>query len=154
MGRQLKAHTPPLLPEGAVNITDPDSRLFSEQTDQIVASGTQVLIPPQSRIRETPRPGWDTGRYAFMLVDGVHLGTLENATDRYLDHSSVRSLAPSEAGVPTFSTDDLLTCELQILDGADRRRHTDTAVIGEQHITAALARTLPVLNGDPERSGP
>jgi conjugative relaxase-like TrwC/TraI family protein len=82
------------------------------------------------------------------FTDGVHLGTLENATDRYLDHSSVRSLAPSEAGVPTFSTDDLLTCERQILDGANRRRHTDTAVIGEQHITAALARTLPVLNGD------
>ncbi len=82
------------------------------------------------------------------FTDGVHLGTLENATDRYLAHSSVRSLAPTEAGVPTFSTDDLLTYERQILDGADRRRHTDTAIVGDEHITAALARSEPVLNGD------
>jgi Transposase DDE domain len=34
----------------------------SEQTDQIVAAGTQILIPPQSRTRSTPRPGRNTGR--------------------------------------------------------------------------------------------
>src|SRR6202000_3110977 len=121
--RQLKPYIPPVLPVGAVNITDPDSRLIhdnrmsklqgynaqaavscdgqiiiaaelsarspdfgqlapvfdaalrdlkragvdqrpetvladtgywhSEQTDQIVAAGTRVLIPPQSRMRET-----------------------------------------------------------------------------------------------------
>ena len=138
IGKRPKPHTPPLLPEGMVNLTDPDSRLIhdkrltklqgynaqaavscdgqiilaaeistrspdfghlapvfdaavrdlglagvhqrpqtvladtgywhSEQTDQIVAAGTQVLIPPQSRTRDTTRPGWDTGRYAFMTA--------------------------------------------------------------------------------------
>ena len=123
MGKHPKAHTPPVLPDGTVNVTDPDSRLIhdkrltkvqgynaqaavscdgqiilaaelsarspdfgqlapvldaalrdlrlagvdqrpatvladtgywhSEQSDQIVAAGTQVLIPPQSR---TPAP--------------------------------------------------------------------------------------------------
>ena len=127
MGRQLKPHIAPVLPEGAVNLTDPDSRLIhdkrltklqgynaqaavscdgqiiiaaeisarspdfgqlapvfdaalrdlasagvnqrpqtvladtgywhSEQTDQIVAAGTQVLIPPQSRTRDTITAG-------------------------------------------------------------------------------------------------
>jgi hypothetical protein len=32
-----------------------------EQVNEIVAGGTQVLIPPQSSIRETPRPGWRNG---------------------------------------------------------------------------------------------
>ena len=31
MGKQPKPHTPPLLPEGAVNLTDPDSRLIHDK---------------------------------------------------------------------------------------------------------------------------
>jgi transposase len=159
MGRQLKAHTPPLLPEGVVNITDPDSRLIhdkrltklqgynaqaavscdgqiilaaelsarspdfgqlgpvlkaalrdlasagvherpetvladtgywhSEQTDQIVASGTQVLIPPQSRTRDTIRPGWDTGRYAFMRA------VLDSPAGSTLYHRRAQSIEPT-----------------------------------------------------------
>ncbi len=159
MGRQLKPHTPPVLPEGAVNITDPDSRLIhdkrltkvqgynaqaavscdgqiilaaelsarspdfgqlapvlnaalrdlklagvdqrpetvladtgywhSEQTDQIVAAGTQVLIPPQSRTRETIRPGWDTGRYAFMRA------VLDSPAGSELYHRRAQSIEPT-----------------------------------------------------------
>jgi hypothetical protein len=37
-----------------------------EQTDAIVADGTQVLVAPQSAKRTTPRPGWTDGRYEFM----------------------------------------------------------------------------------------
>ena len=127
VGRQPKPRVLPVLPEGMVNLTDPDSRLVhdkrmsklqgynaqaavscdgqiivaaeistrspdfghldrsltprcaslsasasasgprrcwltagywhSEQTDQIVAAGTQVLIPPQSRTRDDPAAG-------------------------------------------------------------------------------------------------
>jgi transposase len=159
MGRELKAHIPPLLPEGAVNITDPDSRLIhdkrltklqgynaqaavscdgqiilaaelsarspdfgqlapvldaairdlklagvnqrpatvladtgywhSEQTDQIVAAGTQVLIPPQSRTRDTIRPGWDTGRYAFMRA------VLDSPAGSQLYHRRAQSIEPT-----------------------------------------------------------
>ena len=37
-----------------------------EQIDQVVSNGTQVLIPPDAGKRNTPRRGWDGGRYAFM----------------------------------------------------------------------------------------
>jgi transposase len=159
MGKHPKPHTPPLLPEGAVNLTDPDSRLIhdkrltklqgynaqaavscdgqiilaaelsarsadfgqlapvldaalrdldlagihqrpqtvladtgywhSEQTDEIVAAGTQVLIPPQSRTRETIRPGWDTGRYAFMRA------VLDSPAGSALYHQRAQSIEPT-----------------------------------------------------------
>jgi hypothetical protein len=37
-----------------------------EQMDQVVNMGTQVPIPPDAGKRDTPRRGWDDGRYAFM----------------------------------------------------------------------------------------
>jgi hypothetical protein len=61
----------------------------SEQTDQIVAAGTQVLIPPQSRTRETIRPGWDTGRYAFMRA------VLDSPAGSELYHRRAQSIEPT-----------------------------------------------------------
>jgi hypothetical protein len=159
IGKKFKPHTPPVLPEGMVNLTDPDSRLIhdkrmskiqgynaqaavscdgqiilaaevsprspdfghlapvfdaavhdlasagfherpgtvladtgywhSEQTDQIVAGGTQVLIPPQSRTRDTPRPGWDRGRYAFMSA------VLASPAGSALYHQRAQSIEPT-----------------------------------------------------------
>jgi hypothetical protein len=136
IGRHPKPRVAPVLPEGNVNVSDPDSRLVQdkglakiqgynaqaavctdgqiilaaeistrspdfgnlaptfdaaireleavgvnerpgtvladtgywhgEQMDEIAAGGSQVLIPPQSSKRETPRPGWRDGRYDFM----------------------------------------------------------------------------------------
>ena len=37
-----------------------------QQMERIVADGIQVLIPPDSGLREGARPGWDGGLYAFM----------------------------------------------------------------------------------------
>jgi transposase len=37
-----------------------------DQMQRIVADGIQVLIPPDSSRRKSPRPGWDGGLYAFM----------------------------------------------------------------------------------------
>ncbi len=37
-----------------------------EQIDNVVSNGIQVLIPPDAGKRDTPRRGWDGGRYAFM----------------------------------------------------------------------------------------
>jgi transposase len=37
-----------------------------QQIDEVVNMGTQVLIPPDAGKRNTPRRGWDGGRYAFM----------------------------------------------------------------------------------------
>jgi len=36
------------------------------QMESIVSHGTQVLIPPDSDLRENTRPGWNGGLYAFM----------------------------------------------------------------------------------------
>jgi transposase len=36
------------------------------QMENVVSAGIQVLIPPDSGLRESARPGWDGGLYAFM----------------------------------------------------------------------------------------
>ena len=36
------------------------------QMERAVAQGSQVLIPPDTGKRKTPRPGWTGGYYAFM----------------------------------------------------------------------------------------
>jgi conjugative relaxase-like TrwC/TraI family protein len=82
------------------------------------------------------------------FTDGIRLSALEGATDRYLEHSSVRPLPSTEAGAARFTTEDLLTCERAILDGAHRRRRSGTAVSPDHDIAAALARSQPVLNAD------
>jgi hypothetical protein len=36
------------------------------QMENVVSRGTQALIPPDSGLRTSARPGWDGGLYAFM----------------------------------------------------------------------------------------
>ena len=38
----------------------------TRQMENVVGRGIQVLIPPDSGLRESARPGWDGGLYAFM----------------------------------------------------------------------------------------
>jgi hypothetical protein len=133
--RKTKPYTPPLVPEGKINVTDPDSREMrtqgqpniqgynaqavvteqqiviaaeittqspdfgqlepmvsaalreleradiserprtvladagywhGNQIEHLLADGFQVLVPPDSMIRESARPGWEGGMYAFM----------------------------------------------------------------------------------------
>jgi hypothetical protein len=134
-GKPAKPYSPPLVPEGKINVTDPDSREMRSQgqpniqgynaqavvTEQqiivaaeittqspdfgqlepmvsaalrelenagvrerprtvladagywhrnqiehLMADGFQVLVPPDSMIREGARPGWEGGIYSFM----------------------------------------------------------------------------------------
>jgi hypothetical protein len=37
-----------------------------QQIESVVSNGTEVLIPPDAGKRDTPRPGWQGGRYARM----------------------------------------------------------------------------------------
>jgi hypothetical protein len=37
-----------------------------EQIENVVSNGTEVLIPPDAGKRDTPRPGWQGGRYTRM----------------------------------------------------------------------------------------
>ena len=82
------------------------------------------------------------------FTDGVRLSDLERATDKYLEHPSVRSLPPSDAGEPRFTTEELLSCERAILDGAVRRQRTRTAVSPTDIVDAAVAGSQPALNDD------
>jgi hypothetical protein len=57
----------------AVGITDTPDVLVADtgywhnvQMQQIVSDGIQVLIPPDAGNRQSARPGWDGGLYAFM----------------------------------------------------------------------------------------
>ena len=36
------------------------------QIEQLLADGFQVLVPPDSMVREDARPGWEGGMYSFM----------------------------------------------------------------------------------------
>ena len=38
----------------------------TQQMENIVSDGIQVLVPPDAGLREGARPGWDKGPYAFM----------------------------------------------------------------------------------------
>ncbi len=50
----------------------------TEQMQNVVSRGTQVLIPPDAIKRKGARPGWDGGPYAFMrrVLDTDHGGGL------------------------------------------------------------------------------
>jgi hypothetical protein len=38
----------------------------NNQIEQLLADGFQVLVPPDSMVREGARPGWEGGMYDFM----------------------------------------------------------------------------------------
>jgi hypothetical protein len=134
-GKPAKPYSPPLVPEGKINVTDPDSREMRtqgqpnvqgynaqavvteqqviiaaeittqspdfgqlepmvsaaarelentgvterprtvladagywhrKQIEHLMADGFQVLVPPDSMVREGARPGWEGGMYSFM----------------------------------------------------------------------------------------
>jgi transposase len=134
-GKSAKPYSPPLVPEGKINVTDPDSREMRtqgqpniqgynaqavvteqqiiiaaeittqspdfgqlepmvttalkelenagvdqrprtvladagywhrNQIEHLLADGFQVLVPPDSTVREGARPGWEGGMYSFM----------------------------------------------------------------------------------------
>ena len=74
-----------------------------QQMDDVVNTGTQVLIPPDAGKHEKPRRGWTGGRYAFMRTFSpvtLAVGFTENAR-RW---SSRCSLRPSTTGVSPSSS--------------------------------------------------
>ena len=63
--RELAAIGVSSLPETVV--ADP-GYWHKQQMENIVTRGIQVLIPPDSGLRTSPRPGWNKGLYAFMRM--------------------------------------------------------------------------------------
>jgi transposase len=54
--------------KGRIETALADTQYWNEQhMDEVIANKhVQVLIPPESNSRKTPRPGWTGGRYAWM----------------------------------------------------------------------------------------
>jgi hypothetical protein len=74
-----------------------------DQIDNVVSNGTQVLIPPDAGKRDTPRPGWQGGRYTWMRY--------VLATDRGggLYRSAKRSSSPCSPKLSTTQVRQLPT---------------------------------------------
>jgi hypothetical protein len=73
--RELTAAGMPVAPE--VVLADA-GYWHGEQMDELTGRGIQVLIPPDGATRRGARPGWDSGRYAFMrrVLEGEIAGEL------------------------------------------------------------------------------
>ena len=63
--RPPRARTPPASASPGVVLAD-SGYWHTEQIDRLTGDGIPVLIPPESGLRRTPRPGWSSGIYDFM----------------------------------------------------------------------------------------
>ncbi len=85
-------------------VTVADSGYWNEeQIDNVVSDGIQVLIPPDAGKRDTPRRGWDGGRYAFTrtVLAGDYGGGFTEDARRW---SSPCSHKPSTTAASTSSS--------------------------------------------------
>jgi len=76
-----------------------------DQIDNVVSNGTQVLIPPDAGKRDTPRPGWQGGRYTWMrnVLATEHGGGLYRRRKAIVGRCSLR---PSTTAGSTASNDE------------------------------------------------
>ncbi len=78
-----------------------------EQMDNVVANEhVQVLIPPDAGKRDTPRPGWDGGRYASMRETLSDRLSAAGSTDDARRWSSRCSHRPSTTGASISFSDE------------------------------------------------
>ncbi len=85
-----------------------DSGYWNEQQmDKVVEQwAAQVLIPPDAGKRDTPRPGWDGGRYTLMRQVLAERATAAGYTENERRWSSPCSHRPSTTGASTSSSDE------------------------------------------------
>jgi len=85
---------------------------------------------------------------AGAFAQGVSVSQLEQAASRYLEDPSVRSLAPGQASESRYTTEGLLACEREIVQGAERRAGDQLGALSAQLVERVLARHQPGLNDD------
>jgi len=69
-----------------------------QQIDEVVNTGTQVLIPPDAGKHEKPRRGWTGGRYAPLCGPSSLVTSAEGSTENARPWSSRCLLKPSTTG--------------------------------------------------------
>ena len=80
---------------------------------------------------------------------GTSTARLEAATDRYLEHDTVRPLsAPVAEGEARFTTEGLLSCERTIVDSAHRRRMEQTGIVNRAGVEKIVASCQAPSNDD------
>jgi conjugative relaxase-like TrwC/TraI family protein len=84
---------------------------------------------------------------AGAFAQGASLERLEEATSAYLADPSVRELADG-GGERRYTTEGLLSCERQIIDGAARRAGGHTGVLPRELVERVLSESQPALNAD------
>jgi conjugative relaxase-like TrwC/TraI family protein len=80
---------------------------------------------------------------AGAFVQGARASELERATSRYLDDAEVRPL-----DVERYTTRDLLSCEQEIVSGAERRSADAIGVLSPGLVDRVLSCSQPALNSD------
>jgi len=93
------------------------------------------------------------GRHALaeiagMFEQGASVSQLEQAASRYLEDPSVRSLASGQTSESRYTTEGLLACEREIVQGAERRAGDQLGALSTQLVERVLARHQPALNDD------
>lgn len=83
---------------------------------------------------------------AGAFPQGASAAELESMTSGYLDDPSVRSL--SHVDEARYTTFDLLACERQVIDGAQRRSRAGVGIVSCELVDRVLARYQPALNDD------
>jgi conjugative relaxase-like TrwC/TraI family protein len=78
---------------------------------------------------------------------GASLEQVEDATSAYLTDANVRELAGNDAE-KRYTTEGLLACERQIVDGAARRAGEHTGVLSRELVERVLAEWQGPLNED------
>jgi hypothetical protein len=109
------------------------------QMEHLLADGFQVLVPPDSMVREGARPGWEGGMYSFMrrvlrpISDASSTRNDDAASNRCSDRSNTTAASPAsddEAG-PRRSPSGALSPHppLETPQPLDRARHPLTQTV-------------------------
>jgi conjugative relaxase-like TrwC/TraI family protein len=85
---------------------------------------------------------------AGTFAQGASLAEIEAATDTYLLDESVMRLSVVDGEEQRHTTQDLLACEREIIDGAQRRRTERTGVLPPVLVDQAIAEQAVALNDD------
>jgi conjugative relaxase-like TrwC/TraI family protein len=80
---------------------------------------------------------------AGAFTQGVSASELEATTTRYLADSSVRALGSGRDDHDRYTTVGLLSCEREIVEGAERRSATRVAVLSHKLVDQVLSRREP-----------
>jgi hypothetical protein len=107
-------------------------------------SGPQGL----TRMHNTFARGHALAEIAGFFEQGASVSQLEQAVSSYLEDPSVRSLVVQSENERRYTTEDLLSRERDIIEGAKRRSTEQTGVLAGELVDRVISGYLPALNDE------